>query len=143
MQNRLAALDQQIAELQRQRQAVADHRTWIGQQRPVQEAHNVFGRLVDVCEIAPRSTLTEDIDRLAAQDGTALLHIRLQTGRKHQIRVQLAHAGWPILYDMRYGAGVGVRWQSPVGPIKLDFAVPVGDKEEHGLQFYIGLGPEL
>ncbi|HBL5001469.1 autotransporter assembly complex protein TamA [Enterobacter cloacae] len=45
--------------------------------------------------------------------------------------------------DFKTGAGVGVRWQSPVGPIKLDFAVPVGDKEEHGLQFYIGLGPEL
>ncbi|AMO50857.1 autotransporter assembly complex protein TamA [Kosakonia oryzendophytica] len=45
--------------------------------------------------------------------------------------------------DIKTGAGVGVRWQSPVGPIKLDFAVPVGDKEEHGVQFYIGLGPEL
>ena len=45
--------------------------------------------------------------------------------------------------DWKKGAGVGVRWQSPVGPIKLDFAVPVGDKDEHGLQFYIGLGPEL
>ncbi|EOI3546251.1 autotransporter assembly complex protein TamA [Cronobacter dublinensis] len=45
--------------------------------------------------------------------------------------------------NFKSGAGVGVRWQSPVGPIKLDFAVPVGDKEEHGLQFYIGLGPEL
>ncbi len=45
--------------------------------------------------------------------------------------------------DIKTGAGVGVRWQSPVGPIKLDFAVPVGDKDEHGLQFYIGLGPEL
>ena len=45
--------------------------------------------------------------------------------------------------DWKTGAGVGVRWQSPVGPIKLDFAVPVGDKDEHGLQFYIGLGPEL
>lgn len=45
--------------------------------------------------------------------------------------------------NFKTGAGVGVRWQSPVGPIKLDFAVPVGDKEEHGLQFYIGLGPEL
>lgn len=45
--------------------------------------------------------------------------------------------------NWKTGAGVGVRWQSPVGPIKLDFAVPVGDKEEHGLQFYIGLGPEL
>ncbi|MCT9844757.1 autotransporter assembly complex protein TamA [Leclercia adecarboxylata ATCC 23216 = NBRC 102595] len=45
--------------------------------------------------------------------------------------------------DFKTGAGVGVRWESPVGPIKLDFAVPVGDKDEHGLQFYIGLGPEL
>lgn len=45
--------------------------------------------------------------------------------------------------DFKTGAGVGVRWQSPVGPIKLDFAVPVADKDEHGLQFYIGLGPEL
>lgn len=45
--------------------------------------------------------------------------------------------------DFKTGAGIGVRWQSPVGPIKLDFAVPVADKNEHGLQFYIGLGPEL
>ena len=45
--------------------------------------------------------------------------------------------------DFKTGAGVGVRWQSPVGPIKLDIARPIGDKEEHGLQFYIGLGPEL
>ncbi|NDO83004.1 hypothetical protein CJP72_20195 [Citrobacter sp. NCU1] len=45
--------------------------------------------------------------------------------------------------DFKTGAGVGVRWQSPVGPIKLDIAAPVGDKEENGMQFYIGLGPEL
>ncbi|WP_039055543.1 autotransporter assembly complex protein TamA [Enterobacter sp. Bisph1] len=45
--------------------------------------------------------------------------------------------------NVKTGAGIGVRWESPVGPVKLDFAVPVGDKEEHGLQFYIGLGPEL
>ncbi|RWR02895.1 membrane protein [[Pantoea] beijingensis] len=45
--------------------------------------------------------------------------------------------------NVKTGAGFGVRWQSPVGPIKFDLARPVGDKEEHGLQFYIGLGPEL
>nr|WP_217282238.1 autotransporter assembly complex family protein [Klebsiella michiganensis] len=45
--------------------------------------------------------------------------------------------------NFKTGAGLGVRWQSPVGPIKLDIARPIGDKEEHGLQFYIGLGPEL
>ncbi|GAA0479716.1 outer membrane protein assembly factor [Tatumella sp. JGM16] len=45
--------------------------------------------------------------------------------------------------DFKTGAGVGIRWASPVGPIKLDIARPVGDSGEHGLQFYIGLGPEL
>lgn len=44
---------------------------------------------------------------------------------------------------LKTGAGVGVRWESPVGPVKLDIAAPVGDQETHGLQFYIGLGPEL
>lgn len=32
------------------------------------------------------------------------LEIRLETGRKHQIRVQLAHRGHPILGDRKYGA---------------------------------------
>ncbi|WP_431224052.1 autotransporter assembly complex protein TamA [Serratia sp. L9] len=45
--------------------------------------------------------------------------------------------------NFKTGAGVGVRWQSPVGPVKLDIAAPIGDKETHGMQFYIGLGPEL
>lgn len=36
---------------------------------------------------------------------TALVHIQLETGRKHQIRVQLAHGGHPIVQDMRYGNG--------------------------------------
>lgn len=36
---------------------------------------------------------------------TALVHIQLETGRKHQIRVQLASFGHPIVHDMRYGEG--------------------------------------
>lgn len=32
-----------------------------------------------------------------------LLEIDLQTGRHHQIRVQLASRGWPILGDVKYG----------------------------------------
>ncbi len=41
-----------------------------------------------------------------SQDDTALVHVRLQTGRKHQIRVQLCASGHPIVNDMRYGKGV-------------------------------------
>ncbi len=30
---------------------------------------------------------------------------------------------------LRYGAGVGVRWASPVGAIKFDIATPIRDKD--------------
>jgi len=36
--------------------------------------------------------------------GLALLEVRLETGRKHQIRAQLAAIGHPVLGDLRYGA---------------------------------------
>lgn len=39
---------------------------------------------------------------LEAKRDRALLEIRLYTGRYHQIRLQLAHAGMPILGDGRY-----------------------------------------
>ncbi len=35
--------------------------------------------------------------------GTACLDVQLQTGRTHQIRVQFAEAGWPLLGDALYG----------------------------------------
>lgn len=44
------------------------------------------------------------IELLAAADGLALYRIRPETGRKHQIRVQLAAAGLPILGDPLYGS---------------------------------------
>ena len=40
---------------------------------------------------------------LAPAEGGRLLEIRLETGRKHQIRVQLAHRGFPIRGDRKYG----------------------------------------
>lgn len=34
----------------------------------------------------------------------SLVEVLLETGRKHQIRVQFAERGWPVLGDRRYGA---------------------------------------
>jgi 23S rRNA pseudouridine1911/1915/1917 synthase len=39
-----------------------------------------------------------------AERSATLLEVHLLTGRKHQIRVQLAHAGWPIVGDRKYGS---------------------------------------
>ena len=43
---------------------------------------------------------------VATRGERALLDIDLLTGRKHQIRVQLARRGWPIVGDLRYGAAL-------------------------------------
>lgn len=36
--------------------------------------------------------------------GRSLVEVLLETGRRHQIRLQLAHAGCPVAGDLRYGA---------------------------------------
>lgn len=46
-------------------------------------------------------------------------------------------------YSPRVGAGLGVRWLSPVGMIRVDVAVPVHDKNEHGVHLHVVIGPDL
>ena len=43
---------------------------------------------------------------LGRMENTSLCHILLETGRAHQIRVQFAASGHPLLNDARYGHGV-------------------------------------
>ncbi len=43
-------------------------------------------------------------DVLAEKNGKSLVDVTLLTGRKHQIRVQFAHLGHPLLGDAKYGA---------------------------------------
>ncbi len=44
--------------------------------------------------------------------------------------------------DFHTGTGVGIRWVSPIGPIKLDIATPMNSSKS-SVHFYIGLGTEL
>lgn len=39
---------------------------------------------------------------IVSKDHRAVLRVQLDTGRPHQIRVQLSHAGWPIVGDRKY-----------------------------------------
>lgn len=41
---------------------------------------------------------------LRSKGALSLVECRLLTGRTHQIRAQLAHAGWPLLGDGKYGS---------------------------------------
>ena len=41
---------------------------------------------------------------LKSANGLSLVECTLLTGRTHQIRAQMAHAGWPLLGDGKYGS---------------------------------------
>ena len=53
------------------------------------------------------TTIVQDC-LLKMADGTAVVSVRILTGRKHQIRCHLQHAGIPIANDNRYCDGVGI-----------------------------------
>ena len=56
---------------------------------------------------------------LAERDGRSLVEVRLYTGRHHQIRVQMAHAGAGIYGDMKYNREATEKWnrerETPTG----------------------------
>ena len=44
-----------------------------------------------------------DYRALASKDGLTMVEVKLGTGRSHQIRAQLAHSGYPLIGDQKYG----------------------------------------
>jgi len=54
----------------------------------------------------------------------SLLAVRLETGRSHQVRVQMAHAGYPVAGDRRYGAKSGFGNMIALHSCRLRFSHP-------------------
>jgi 23S rRNA pseudouridine1911/1915/1917 synthase len=80
-------------------------------QRPPSSAHLVhhIERLGRRSRIVHHQTPTSREARLSyrlldSAGGRSLLEVEPETGRRHQIRLQLAHIGYPIVGDCRYGA---------------------------------------
>ncbi len=59
---------------------------------------------------------------------TSLLEIHLDTGRHHQIRVQMAHMGNPLVGDAKYNPGNSVGSTLCLCAYKLEFKHPVTGK---------------
>ena len=85
-------------------------------------------------------------EHLRPVDGDSLVEIRLETGRKHQIRVQLAARGCPILGDYKYGSrrtfverGIAlharrVAFQHPVQDKRIELTAPLPESwQEFGV----------
>lgn len=61
---------------------------------------------------------------LAARRDGSVLELRLGTGRRHQIRVQLAEAGWPIVGDVAHGGPRGATGRLCLQATRLGFVHP-------------------
>ncbi|WP_372743164.1 autotransporter assembly complex family protein [Neptunomonas sp.] len=44
--------------------------------------------------------------------------------------------------DLHIGVGVGLRWFSPIGPVRIDLAIPQSG-DENGIRLHLNLGPDL
>lgn len=64
-------------------------------------------------------------ETLAEADGLALLRLRPETGRTHQIRVHLSHIGCPILGDRLYGRISAEIARSALHSARLTLAHPL------------------
>jgi len=67
-------------------------------------AQVVTGREGEFSDAKQAKLCYERLDAKAVLPGTALLKVQIETGRFHQIRAQLSHAGFPILGDAKYGS---------------------------------------
>ena len=45
--------------------------------------------------------------------------------------------------NLKFGVGAGLRWYSPLGPIRLDLAIPLADDAPDSFRIHITLGPDL
>ena len=76
---------------------------------------------------------------VAQSDNYFMLEVKLETGRHHQIRVQLAKIGCPVKGDLKYGAkrsnrdgsislhARGISFVHPVSLKKIEIVAPVPD----------------
>ncbi len=46
-------------------------------------------------------------------------------------------------YRQKIGIGIGARWRSPVGLIRVDFGFPVHDDQNSGVELHLVIGPDL
>lgn len=97
-----------------------------------------------------------DFDAIAPKDSGGYLmggKYKLTSTLEYQYRVRAnwwiaafldSGTVWNETPEIYTGAGLGLRWISPVGPLRLDFAYGLDDELGNGgFHFYFALGPEL
>ncbi|MBM3384944.1 MAG: RluA family pseudouridine synthase [Betaproteobacteria bacterium] len=124
---------------------------WVGGERELSDSLHKYvtaagERRVRVEQARGKAAVTK-VRPIRVQDDLSLLELRLVTGRTHQIRVHLAHAGHPVIGDDKYGDFELNKRQAKAGAKRLmlharrmAFAHPVGGDR---LQLESPLPPDM
>ena len=96
---------------------------------------NESGRLVDYLLKDTKNNIVKvnkngklavlNYKRLDYKNNMSLIEIKLETGRSHQIRVQLSHNGNPLYGDQKYNKNAKIHEQLALFAKKLEFYHPI------------------
>lgn len=85
--------------------------------------------VVFVCPPADGKEAVTHFETVEKKKNHSLLKIVLESGRKHQIRVQAADAGFPIVGDSKYGLEEDRKKAFRLRAVSLQFIHPISQKE--------------
>lgn len=99
--------------------------------RRVESGREAYMRVCQPGDAGAETALTR-YRTLAQGEGCALLELRPETGRMHQLRVHLSHLDRPILGDARYGGGLTIGGEAVprlmLHALALEFPHPEGGR---------------
>ena len=93
-------------------------------------------------ELGPKNDLGEVIGGKQLVVGSVELERRIAGNWSGAVFYDVGNAINSFGDDLYAGAGFGVRWHSPVGPIRFDFAWAL-DKEQDKFRLHVVIGPDL
>lgn len=93
---------------------------------------------VHVCQPHTGKEAITHFETIEKRGECSYLKLKLESGRKHQIRVQAAHAGFPIVGDSKYGPVEDGKRRFQLRAVSLAFDHP---SKEHSQEKRVTFGP--
>ncbi len=93
--------------------------------------------------LGPKNSLGEVIGGKYLVVGSAEYERHLRGNWGAAVFVDAGNAFNDMGESLKKSIGLGVRYRSPVGPIRVDIAQPLGDNEHRGIQLHVVIGPDL